>query len=78
MLKFCLFYLVGQWAPIHPVWALAAIHPRWGNRYPVFDTIGYPINERGGMARTRTRLQVFLCEVLQALIVMGLILMWML
>ena len=19
--------------PIHPVWALAAIHPRWGNRY---------------------------------------------
>ena len=32
MLKFCLFSLVGQWAPIHPVWALAAIHPRWGNR----------------------------------------------
>ena len=27
-----LFSLVGQWAPIHPVWALAAIHPRWGNR----------------------------------------------
>ena len=19
--------------PIHPVWALAALHPRWGNRY---------------------------------------------
>ena len=21
--------------PIHPVWALAAIHPRWGNRYEI-------------------------------------------
>ena len=21
--------------PIHPVWALAAIHPRWGNRYDI-------------------------------------------
>ena len=36
MPKFCLFSLVGQWAPIHPVWALAAIHPRWGNRLLLF------------------------------------------
>ena len=33
MLEFCIFSLVSQWAHIHPVWALAAIHPRWGNRY---------------------------------------------
>ena len=32
MLKNCLFSLVGQWAPTHPVWALAAIHQGWGNR----------------------------------------------
>ena len=24
----------GPMGPIHPVWALAAIHPKWGNRYP--------------------------------------------
>ena len=30
--KSCLFSWVGQWAPIQPVWALAAIHPVWGNR----------------------------------------------
>ena len=26
-------FLGGPMGPIHPVWALAAIHPRWGNRY---------------------------------------------
>ena len=25
--------LGGPMGPIHPVWTLAAIHPRWGNRY---------------------------------------------
>ena len=25
-------FLGGPMGPIHPVWALAAIHPRWGNR----------------------------------------------
>ena len=29
----CLFSLAGQWDPIDPVWALAAIHLVWGNRY---------------------------------------------
>ena len=29
--------------PIHPVWALAAIHPGWGNRY-VFAAFG--LNQR--------------------------------
>ena len=37
---FFLFSLVGQWAPIHPVWALAAIHPRWGNRYVYLKLFG--------------------------------------
>ena len=27
-----LIFLGGPMGPIHPVWALAAIHPRWGNR----------------------------------------------
>ena len=26
-------FLGGPMGPIHLVWALAAIHPRWGNRY---------------------------------------------
>ena len=26
-------FLGGPMGPIHPVWALAAIHPGWGNRY---------------------------------------------
>ena len=26
-------FLGGPMGPIHPVWALAAIYPRWGNRY---------------------------------------------
>ena len=26
-------FLAGPMGPIHPVWALAAIHPKWGNRY---------------------------------------------
>ena len=26
-------FLGGPMGPIHAVWALAAIHPRWGNRY---------------------------------------------
>ena len=30
--KFLLIFLGGPMGPIHPVWALAAIHPRWGNR----------------------------------------------
>ena len=25
--------LGGPMGPIHPVWALAAVHPGWGNRY---------------------------------------------
>ena len=25
-------FLAGPMGPIHPVWALAAIHPRWGDR----------------------------------------------
>ena len=25
-------FLGGPMVPIHPIWALAAIHPRWGNR----------------------------------------------
>ena len=28
-------FLGGPMGPIHPVWALAAIHPRWGNRYRI-------------------------------------------
>ena len=31
--KFCLFSLVGPWALFTRFGALAAIHPRWGNRY---------------------------------------------
>ena len=30
-------FLGGPMGPIHPVWALAAIHPRWGNRYSVHE-----------------------------------------
>ena len=26
--------------PIHPVWALAAIHPGWGNRYLIPALVG--------------------------------------
>ena len=33
---FFAIFLGGPMGPIHPVWALAAIHPRWGNRYPLF------------------------------------------
>ena len=33
LLKFCLFSLVGQWALFTRFGVLAAIHPRWGNRY---------------------------------------------
>ena len=33
LLKFCLFSLVGPWALFTRFGALAAIHPRWGNRY---------------------------------------------
>ena len=33
MQKFCLFSLVGPWALFTRFGALAAIHPRWGNRY---------------------------------------------
>ena len=33
MRKFCLFSLVGPWALFTRFGALAAIHPRWGNRY---------------------------------------------
>ena len=32
LLKFCLFSLVGPWALFTRFGALAAIHPRWGNR----------------------------------------------
>ena len=28
-----LIFLGGPTGPIHPVWALAAIHPRWGNSF---------------------------------------------
>ena len=28
--KMLLIFLGGPKGPIHPVWALAAIHPRWG------------------------------------------------
>ena len=31
--KFCLFSLVGPWALFTRFGALAAIHPRWSNRY---------------------------------------------
>ena len=27
------YFLGGPMGPIQPVWALAAVHPRWGNRY---------------------------------------------
>ena len=27
--------------PIHPVWALAAIHPRWGKRYVIRRTASW-------------------------------------
>ena len=30
--NFVSIFLGGPMGPIHPVWALAAIHPRWGNR----------------------------------------------
>ena len=30
--KILLIFLGGPMGPIHPVWALAAIHPGWGNR----------------------------------------------
>ena len=30
-------FLGGPMGPIHPVWALAAIHPRWGNRYLILE-----------------------------------------
>ena len=34
-------FLGGPMGPIHPVWALAAIHPGWGNRYMYgFETHG--------------------------------------
>ena len=38
-------FLGGPMGPIHPVWALAAIHPRWGNRYLLVDdqTLQSPI-----------------------------------
>ena len=39
--KFCLFSLVGPWALFTRFGALAAIHPRWGNRY-FRDVGGYP------------------------------------
>ena len=32
--------------PIHPVWALAAIHPRWGNRYVYIHTHNVHKRER--------------------------------
>ena len=35
--KFCLFSLVGPWALFTRFGALAAIHPRWGNRLFVND-----------------------------------------
>ena len=31
------YFLGGPMGPIHPVWALAAIHPGWGNRYFPFE-----------------------------------------
>ena len=31
---------MGQWAPIHPVWALAAIHPGWGNSIGCCNVLG--------------------------------------
>ena len=33
-------FLGGPMGPIHPVWALAAIHPRWGNRYFILGCVG--------------------------------------
>ena len=38
MLKELPIFLGGPMGPIHPVWALAAIHPRWGNRYAATTT----------------------------------------
>ena len=35
MQNFCLFSLVGPWALFTRFGALAAIHPRWGNRYQI-------------------------------------------
>ena len=37
---------MGQWAPIHPVWALAAIHPRWGNRLTVIKMRPQEVNRQ--------------------------------
>ena len=34
--KFCLFSLVGPWALFTRFGALAAIHPRWGNRFVIW------------------------------------------
>ena len=34
LFMFLPIFLGGPMGPIHPVWALAAIHPGWGNRYP--------------------------------------------
>ena len=35
----------GPMDPIHPVWALASIHPRWGNRY---EPISSPRDKQNG------------------------------
>ena len=37
--KICLFSLVGQWAPIHPVWALADIMSSEPRHWMVFDQL---------------------------------------
>ena len=36
-------FLGGPTGPIHPVWALAAIHPRWGNRYALLGWTVLPV-----------------------------------
>ena len=40
-------FLGGSMGPIHPVWALAAIHPRWGNSIKGFDRDVFLIFPRG-------------------------------
>ena len=55
MQKCCLFSLVGQWAPIHPVWALAAIHPEWGNRYFLLNKCERPCRHKCQRAQNRAQ-----------------------
>ena len=46
MFKILPIFLGGPMGPLHPVWALAAIHPRWGNRYlmrSLWDSASLPL-----------------------------------